>query len=130
MEAAPLDHTPAGGGHLPAGAVKGWVYSSRRQLRGTCGHGGCVGGQGSSPLTHPSPQSAVLQYGARSLNEGGWQSIPALTFPGGALVGDSAGFLNVPKIKVGAAQHSAAQHSGWQSTEQSWLAGVPAGCPS
>ena len=41
-----------------------------------------------------------LQYGARTLNEGGWQSIPALTFPGGALVGDSAGFLNVPKIKV------------------------------
>lgn len=40
-----------------------------------------------------------LQYGARTLNEGGWQSIPALTFPGGALVGDSAGFLNVPKIK-------------------------------
>lgn len=43
------------------------------------------------------------QYGARTLNEGGWQSIPALTFPGGALVGDSAGFLNVPKIKVRAA---------------------------
>ncbi|KAI3438297.1 hypothetical protein D9Q98_000731 [Chlorella vulgaris] len=40
-----------------------------------------------------------LQYGARSLNEGGWQSIPALSFPGGALVGDAAGFLNVPKIK-------------------------------
>ncbi|PSC72345.1 Electron transfer flavo -ubiquinone mitochondrial [Micractinium conductrix] len=40
-----------------------------------------------------------LQYGARSLNEGGWQSIPALAVPGGALVGDAAGFLNVPKIK-------------------------------
>jgi len=40
-----------------------------------------------------------LQYGARSLVEGGFQSIPALSFPGGALVGDSAGFLNVPKIK-------------------------------
>lgn len=40
-----------------------------------------------------------IQYGARSLNEGGWQSIPKLTFPGGALVGDAAGFLNVPKIK-------------------------------
>jgi len=40
-----------------------------------------------------------LQYGARSLNEGGLQSIPALSFPGGALVGDAAGFLNVPKIK-------------------------------
>jgi electron-transferring-flavoprotein dehydrogenase len=41
-----------------------------------------------------------LQYGARSLNEGGLQSIPALAFPGGALIGDAAGFLNVPKIKV------------------------------
>ena len=38
-------------------------------------------------------------YGARALNEGGWQSIPKLTFPGGALIGDCAGFLNVPKIK-------------------------------
>ena len=41
-----------------------------------------------------------LQYGARTLNEGGFQSIPKLTFPGGALLGCSAGFLNVPKIKV------------------------------
>ncbi|CAL5223469.1 g5989 [Coccomyxa viridis] len=42
---------------------------------------------------------SVLQYGARTLNEGGLQSIPKLTFPGGALIGCSAGFLNVPKIK-------------------------------
>jgi hypothetical protein len=41
-----------------------------------------------------------LQYGARALNEGGLQSVPALAFPGGALVGDAAGFLNVPKIKA------------------------------
>lgn len=40
-----------------------------------------------------------LQYGARSLNEGGLQSIPKLAFPGGALIGCSAGFLNTPKIK-------------------------------
>ncbi|GAA5869776.1 hypothetical protein JCM3774_003845 [Rhodotorula dairenensis] len=40
-----------------------------------------------------------IAYGARALNEGGWQSIPKLTFPGGAIIGDSAGFLNVPKIK-------------------------------
>lgn len=40
-----------------------------------------------------------IGYGARALNEGGWQSIPQLTFPGGALIGDAAGFLNVPKIK-------------------------------
>lgn len=40
-----------------------------------------------------------ISYGARALNEGGWQSIPKLTFPGGALIGDAAGFLNVPKIK-------------------------------
>lgn len=38
-------------------------------------------------------------YGARVLNEGGYQSIPKLNFPGGALIGCSAGFLNVPKIK-------------------------------
>lgn len=40
-----------------------------------------------------------IQYGARCINEGGFQSIPKLTFEGGALIGCSAGFLNVPKIK-------------------------------
>ena len=40
-----------------------------------------------------------ISYGARALNEGGFQAIPRLTFPGGALIGCAAGFLNVPKIK-------------------------------
>ena len=40
-----------------------------------------------------------IAYGARAINEGGFQSIPKLTFPGGALIGCSAGFVNVPKIK-------------------------------
>lgn len=40
-----------------------------------------------------------ISYGARAISEGGIQSIPKLTFPGGLLVGDTAGFLNVPKIK-------------------------------
>jgi electron-transferring-flavoprotein dehydrogenase len=40
-----------------------------------------------------------ISYGARAITEGGWQSIPKLTFPGGALMGCSAGFVNVPRIK-------------------------------
>jgi electron-transferring-flavoprotein dehydrogenase len=40
-----------------------------------------------------------IAYGARALNEGGFQSIPKLFFPGGALIGCTAGFMNVPKIK-------------------------------
>ncbi|HEX3064672.1 MAG TPA: electron transfer flavoprotein-ubiquinone oxidoreductase [Dongiaceae bacterium] len=40
-----------------------------------------------------------IAYGARALNEGGFQSIPKLVFPGGALIGCTAGFMNVPKIK-------------------------------
>eukprot|EP01111_Echinosteliopsis_oligospora_P015648 TRINITY_DN6251_c0_g1_i5.p1 TRINITY_DN6251_c0_g1~~TRINITY_DN6251_c0_g1_i5.p1 ORF type:complete len:604 (+),score=169.93 TRINITY_DN6251_c0_g1_i5:83-1894(+) len=40
-----------------------------------------------------------ISYGARAINEGGFQAIPKLTFPGGALVGCAAGFVNVPKIK-------------------------------
>ena len=40
-----------------------------------------------------------ISYGARALNEGGLQSLPELVFPGGALIGCSAGFMNVPKIK-------------------------------
>ncbi len=54
--------------------------------------------------THPRVASALaggepVQYGARALVEGGLQSLPALAFPGGALLGDAAGTLNVPKIK-------------------------------
>ena len=40
-----------------------------------------------------------LAYGARAITEGGWQSVPRLSFPGGALIGCAAGFVNVPRIK-------------------------------
>ncbi len=40
-----------------------------------------------------------LGYGARAITEGGWQSVPKLVFPGGALIGCSAGFINLPRIK-------------------------------
>lgn len=54
--------------------------------------------------THPEIRKTFeggrrIAYGARALNEGGIQSIPKLTFPGGMTIGCSAGFLNVPKIK-------------------------------
>jgi electron-transferring-flavoprotein dehydrogenase len=54
--------------------------------------------------THPLMRATFdggkrLAYGARALTEGGWQSVPKLTFPGGALVGCAAGFMNVPRIK-------------------------------
>lgn len=54
--------------------------------------------------THPAVQKYLkggrrIAYGARALVEGGFQSLPKLTFPGGLLIGDTAGFLNVPKIK-------------------------------
>lgn len=54
--------------------------------------------------THPSirpllENSQRIAYGARTLIEGGFQSIPKLTFPGGLIIGDAAGFLNVAKIK-------------------------------
>jgi electron-transferring-flavoprotein dehydrogenase len=40
-----------------------------------------------------------IGYGARAITEGGWQSVPNLSFPGGALIGCAAGFVNVPRIK-------------------------------
>ncbi|MFA4951262.1 electron transfer flavoprotein-ubiquinone oxidoreductase [Brevundimonas sp.] len=40
-----------------------------------------------------------ISYGARAITEGGFQSVPKLSFPGGALIGCSAGFVNVPRIK-------------------------------
>jgi electron-transferring-flavoprotein dehydrogenase len=54
--------------------------------------------------THPLVRGTFeggkrLAYGARALTEGGWQSVPKLSFPGGALVGCAAGFMNVPRIK-------------------------------
>ena len=54
--------------------------------------------------THPAIRGTFeggkrLGYGARAISEGGLQSIPKLTFPGGALIGCAAGFLNVPRIK-------------------------------
>ncbi len=54
--------------------------------------------------THPAIRPTFeggrrLAYGARAVNEGGFQSIPELTFPGGALIGASAGFMNVARIK-------------------------------
>lgn len=54
--------------------------------------------------THPAIREVLeggkrVSYGARVISDGGWQSVPRLTFPGGVLIGDCAGFLNVPRIK-------------------------------
>jgi electron-transferring-flavoprotein dehydrogenase len=54
--------------------------------------------------THPSIAPVFeggtrISYGARAITEGGWQSVPKLSFPGGALIGCAAGFVNVPRIK-------------------------------
>ena len=54
--------------------------------------------------THPAIRAEIeggkrVSYGARAINEGGWQAIPQLAFPGGALIGCAAGFVNVPRIK-------------------------------
>ena len=53
---------------------------------------------------HPSIRQFLeggrrVSYGARAINEGGWQAVPKLAFPGGALIGCAAGFVNVPRIK-------------------------------
>src|ERR1700722_3725784 len=78
-----------------------------------------------------------IGYGARAIAEGGWQSVPRLAFPGGALIGDGAGFLNVPRIKgthnamrsgMLAAEHAAAalapgrSHDALADYEASWRA--------
>ena len=54
--------------------------------------------------THPEIRAILeggkrVSYGARAINEGGWQAVPHLAFPGGVLAGCSAGFVNVPRIK-------------------------------
>jgi len=54
--------------------------------------------------THPAIAEFLrggkrIGYGARAITEGGWQSVPKLAFPGGALIGCAAGFVNLPRIK-------------------------------
>jgi electron-transferring-flavoprotein dehydrogenase len=52
------------------------------------------------PLVRPTFEGGKrISYGARAITEGGWQSVPKLTFPGGALIGCAAGFINLPRIK-------------------------------
>jgi electron-transferring-flavoprotein dehydrogenase len=68
--------------------------------------------------THPMIRGVFdgakrLSYGARAITEGGFQSVPKLTFPGGALLGCAAGFVNVPRIK---GSHNAVL-SGMQAAE-------------
>ncbi|KAI0175186.1 hypothetical protein BJ166DRAFT_477905 [Pestalotiopsis sp. NC0098] len=70
---------------------------------------------------HPMYKSVLeggkcISYGARALVEGGFQSIPKVAFPGGALIGDSAGFVNVPKVK---GTHNAMK-SGMLAAEAAW----------
>src|SRR3954465_4025751 len=77
--------------------------------------------------THPMIRDVFegakrIGYGARAIMEGGWQSVPKLVFPGGCLVGDSAGFVNVPRIK---GSHNAVL-SGMQAAE-AIAAALPAG---
>jgi electron-transferring-flavoprotein dehydrogenase len=99
----PLDHHTYGGG---------FVYHLNKQMLAV---GYVVGLDYTNPYlspfeefqrfkTHPSLKPLFqagrrISYGARAINEGGWQSIPQLIFPGGALIGCSAGFVNVPKVK-------------------------------
>jgi electron-transferring-flavoprotein dehydrogenase len=90
--------------------------------------------------THPAIRGTFegakrISYGARAITEGGWQSVPKLAFPGGALIGCSAGFVNVPRIKgshnailsgMQAAEHVAAAlsegrgHDELSGYEQNW----------
>jgi len=82
--------------------------------------------------THPLVRETFeggkrLSYGARALTEGGYQSVPKLVFPGGALIGCAAGFMNVPRIKGShnamlsgmlAAEHVAAALKGGRARDE------------
>ncbi len=73
--------------------------------------------------THPAIRGVLeggkrIAYGARAMTEGGYQSVPKLCFPGGALIGCSAGFMNLPRIK---GSHNA-MRSGMQAAEAAFAA--------
>ena len=66
------------------------------------------------PMVRPVLEGGKrISYGARAITEGGWQSVPKLAFPGGALIGCAAGLVNVPRIK---GSHNAV-HSGMLAAE-------------
>ncbi|MDP2802027.1 MAG: electron transfer flavoprotein-ubiquinone oxidoreductase [Phreatobacter sp.] len=66
------------------------------------------------PMVRPVLEGGKrISYGARAITEGGWQSVPKLSFPGGALIGCAAGLVNVPRIK---GSHNAV-HSGMLAAE-------------
>ena len=90
--------------------------------------------------THPAIRGVFeggerLAYGARVITEGGWQSVPRLVFPGGALIGCAAGFVNLPRIKgshnailsgilaadhIGAALEAGRGYDEVESYEEAW----------
>ena len=69
-------------------------------------------------ISHHLEGGKRIAYGARAVTEGGFQSVPKLTFPGGVLIGCSAGFMNVPRIK---GSHNAMK-SGMLAAEQAFKA--------
>ena len=117
-EVDPKKHKPGSCMHTIGWPMKSdtyggsWIYHLENNLVSV---GFVVGLDYSNPYLHPykemqrfktHPSIAPLfeggrriAYGARAIVEGGFQSLPKLTFPGGLLIGDTAGFLNVPKIK-------------------------------
>jgi electron-transferring-flavoprotein dehydrogenase len=73
--------------------------------------------------THPEVRKILeggkrISYGARAISDGGYQSVPKLSFPGGVLIGCTAGFLNVPRIK---GSHTAMK-SGMMAAEAAFAA--------
>ena len=84
-----------GGGRIAVGFAVGLDYANPRLS---------PHGEFQRFKTHPAIAPFLrggrrVAYGARALNEGGWQALPKLDFPGGVIAGCAAGFLNVPKIK-------------------------------
>jgi electron-transferring-flavoprotein dehydrogenase len=82
-------------GQVALGFVVGFLTATR-----TCSRSrNSSAGSSTRKSANISEGGKRVSYGARAINEGGWQSIPKLEFPGGALIGCSAGFVNVPRIK-------------------------------
>jgi len=91
-----------GGERLAYGARRVCAHTAHHSAGTLARHSRC--GTGGTKRSRLSPLCRLCRLcrrraGARALNEGGFQSIPKLVFPGGALIGCAAGFLNVPKIK-------------------------------
>jgi electron-transferring-flavoprotein dehydrogenase len=122
----PLDNRTGGGSFIyhideQSGSRWGWWSISIMRIR-LCRRSMSFQRFKTHPMIAPmcSRAASRVAYGARAITEGGWQSVPKLVFPGGALLGCAAGFVNVARIKGSAQRRAVGDAGGGKRGARRW----------